>query len=59
VLVALDKLVRRQRRREAAELDAGIYAAMRANMTEDDKQEERAWGQWATTNAARVWDDLE
>lgn len=56
---ALDKLVRRQRRREAAERDAVVYAALRANMTDEDKQDERAWAEWSTTNASRVWGDLE
>ena len=56
---ALDKLVRRQRRREAAERDAMIYAEMRANMTNEEKQEERTWGEWATANAAKVWSHLD
>lgn len=56
---ALEKLVRRQRRLDAAERDAVIYAALRANLTEEEKQAERAWGEWATTLAASVWSDLE
>ena len=56
---ALDKLVRRQRRREAAERDAVIYAELRADLTDEDKQQERSWGEWATANTAQVWDELD
>lgn len=56
---ALDKLVRRQRRREAAERDARIYAELRKTMTDEEKQSERSWGVWATDNAAKVWGDLD
>lgn len=56
---ALDKLVARQRRREAADRDALIYAAMRADRTDGEDHEERSWGEWASSNAARVWGDLD
>jgi Arc/MetJ-type ribon-helix-helix transcriptional regulator len=56
---ALDKLVRRQRRREAAEADAMVYARLRAERGSDEQQEERAWADWASANAATVWSDLE
>lgn len=36
-----------------------IYAALRAHATDGEEQEERVWGEWAATNAATAWGDLD
>lgn len=56
---ALDKLVRRQRRHEAAVQDAKIYAEIRASMSVEEREDERAWGERALINAAEVWSELD
>lgn len=52
---ALDRMVKRQRRRAEAEKDALIYASL----SEAERVEDQQRGSWGSENAAKVWADLD
>lgn len=50
----INRAIKREFRRRAAEQDAQIYAA-----SADAELESDAYGRWATRNAGQVWTELE